>query len=248
MEKSVNLVAHRGYTLNYPENTLVGLGAAIEAGANFLEVDIQLSKDKVPFLFHDRDMQRLCDQAGSLHDYTASELNEFRASDSGRFGNKFADNPITTLLDLVGLMQTHPKVTVFIELKRSSLEKFGIEFMVEQVLSTLEPVKDQCVIISYSIEALAYVSEQYQWPIGAVHDDWEERNNEAIADLNPQYFFCDLETVPAEGDLKLNNTHLAVYECTDPKLAVALHKRGIEFVETFAIGEMLEQTRDIAGN
>ena len=235
------LVAHRGYTLHYPENTLLALEAAVAAGARYLEVDIQLSSDKVPFLFHDRNMQRLCGQEGALHDYTSTELGEFRASDQGRFGYKFVDNPITTLMALVGLMQRHPHVTVFIELKRSSLEHFGQELMVKKVISTLEPVKAQSVIISYNIEALAHVRAHYNWPVGAVVDDWEERHNKAIEQLNPQYLFCDLETLPKKGKVKYYASRIAVFECTDPAIAMDLHQRGVEFVETFAIGEMIEQ-------
>ena len=235
------LVAHRGYTLHYPENTLLGLEAAVAAGARFLEVDIQLSRDQVPYLFHDRNMQRLCGQELALHEYSADELARFHASDKQRFGYKFVDNPLTTLIGLVGLIQRHPAITVFIELKRSSLEKFGYELMVKKVLSILEPVKQQCVIISYNIESLAYVYREYKWPVGAVTDDWQERNTPAIVDLNPQYLFCDLESLPKKGPLKFYGSRLAVYECTDPKQAMSLYQRGIEFVETFAIGEMIEQ-------
>lgn len=235
------LVAHRGYTQHYPENTLLALEAAVAAGARYLEVDIQLSRDQIPFLFHDRDLQRLCGQKGALHDYSASELNEFRASDKGRFAYKYVDNPITSLIGLVGLMQRHPGVTVFVELKRSSLEKFGHELMAKKVLAVLEPVKSQCVIISYNIEALAYINHTYNWPVGAVTDEWKERNTKSIVDLNPQYLFCDLESLPQKGKIEFYGSRIAVYECTDPELAVSLCKRGVEFVETFAIGEMIEQ-------
>ncbi len=240
------LVAHRGYTQHYPENTLLGLEAAIKAGAAFLEVDIQLSKDHVPFLFHDRDLQRLCGQKGALHDYSAAELAGFRASDSDRFHDKYTDNPITSLSSLVELMQRYPEVGVFIELKRSSLEKFGHEDMVEKVLSILEPVRSQCIIISYNIESLAYVREHYKWPVGAVIDKWSERNNKAIEQLNPQYLFCDLESLPEQGEVSYLASHIAVFECTDPTVALALHKRGVAFVETFAIGEMHDQLQIMA--
>ena len=240
------LVAHRGYTQHYPENTLLGLDAAIVAGAKFLEVDIQLSKDLVPFVFHDRSLERLCGQEGALHDYSAVELSGFRASDPGRFGYKFTENPITTLIGLVGLMRRNPGVTVFVELKRSSLEKFGHELMVKKVISTLEAVKSQCVIISYDIEALAHAREHYRWPVGAVIDEWRERNTTAIEKLNPQYLFCDLETLPKKGPIKYFASRIAVFECTDPAQALALHKRGVEFVETFAIGEMHEQLQMMA--
>ena len=247
MRSFPQLVAHRGYTLHYPENTLLGLEAAVAAGARYLEVDIQLSRDQVPYLFHDRDMLRLCGQKGALHDYSSVELKEFRASDKGRFGYKFVDNPLTSLIALAGLIQRHPAITVFIELKRSSLETFGIELMVKKVLSILEPVRNQCVIISYNIEALAHANSKYGWPVGAVTDEWRDRNAKPIVELNPQYLFCDLETLPKKGALKFYGSRLAVYECTDPEVAMALSKRGIEFVETFAIGEMIEQLHTMAG-
>lgn len=239
--KFPKLVAHRGYTLHYPENTLLGLEAAIEAGADFLEVDIQLSKDQVPFLFHDRNLERLCEQKGTVYDYSATELNAFRAADKQRFAYKYVDNPLTTLIGLVGLMQRYPQVTVFIELKRISLEKFGIDLMVKQVLSTLESVKSQCVIISYNIESLAHVRKHYNWPVGAVVDEWDERNSKAIQELSPQYLFCDLETLPKKGRVKFFASRIAVFECTDPVVALDLYKRGVEFIETFAIGEMRQQ-------
>ena len=241
------LVAHRGYTLHYPENTLLGLEAAIGAGAAFLEVDIQLSKDQVPFLFHDRTLERLCGQKGTVYDYSATDLNAFRAADQQRFGYKYVDNPLSTLIGLVGLMQRYPQVTVFVELKRISLEKFGHELMVKKVLSILEPVKSQCVIISYNIEALAHVREQYNWAVGAVVDEWQDRNSTAIQELNPQYLFVDLETLPKKGRLKFYASRIAVFECTDPLVALDLHRRGVEFVETFAMGEMHQQLHMMAG-
>ena len=52
------LIAHRGYPAYYPENTLVGLEAALKAGADFLEFDVQLSADRVPLLLHDENLKR----------------------------------------------------------------------------------------------------------------------------------------------------------------------------------------------
>ncbi|MEK7733824.1 MAG: glycerophosphodiester phosphodiesterase family protein [Pseudomonadota bacterium] len=62
------LVAHRGYTLLYPENTLSAVRGAIEAGGRYVEVDIQLSRDEVPVLFHDHTLKRLCGVDGAVHE------------------------------------------------------------------------------------------------------------------------------------------------------------------------------------
>ena len=242
-----NLVAHRGYTLHYPENTLPAIAAAVTAGAKFVEVDIQLSADETPFLFHDRTLERLCGQPGALHDYSASELAQFRAADQGRFGDKFKDTPITRLLELLEFMQAHPELTVFIELKRSSIDKFGIEMMVQRTLSVLQAVQAQCVIISYNIKALAHVQKVYGWLVGAVVDEWQERNQDDIKQLKPEYLFCDLDSLPAEGEINYYESRIAVFECTDAQQALALAQRGVELIETFAIGEMLQETGVLPG-
>ena len=112
------LVAHRGYPQHYPENTLIGIDAAIRAGARYIEVDVQLSADRVPVLFHDRTLDRLCRAPGMIHEFTREELKNFHALEFERFGYKFAQNPITTLAELGALLVRHPQVTAFIEIKR----------------------------------------------------------------------------------------------------------------------------------
>ena len=53
------LVAHRGLQVRLPENSLPAIEAALAVGARAFEVDVQLSSDAVPMLYHDPDMQRI---------------------------------------------------------------------------------------------------------------------------------------------------------------------------------------------
>ena len=50
------LVAHRGFRGKYPENTILSITKAIEAGALFVELDVQFSEDKLPIIYHDSDL------------------------------------------------------------------------------------------------------------------------------------------------------------------------------------------------
>ena len=73
-------VAHRGYFDNeagIPENSLASFRAAIEKGF-VIELDIQLSSDGVAFVFHDADLERMCNVQGKIWDYTAAELTEMK--------------------------------------------------------------------------------------------------------------------------------------------------------------------------
>ncbi len=233
------LVAHRGYPVRLPENTLPSIEAALQAGAHYLEVDVQLSKDAEPLLFHDRELRRLCGQDGAVHDYNWQELQVFRVHDQERLKNDLLDIAIPHLREFVALLQQHPDVTVFIELKRVSLERFGIQAVVEQVLPLLQPIKNQAVLISYSLEALQHLQQASDTSLGVIIDDWAQREQSAILAIQPQYLFCNLESVPVAGELVCKGCKLVVFECTDPQQAHTLLQRGVSLVETFAIGEML---------
>lgn len=237
--KQPELVAHRGYADRYPENTLLAIEAAVEAGARFVEFDVLLSSDQVPVLFHDRDCQRMCAQPGAVHEYSFAELQTFAVAQTDKFGDAFNDNRITSLHELVDYIKSVPHVTVFAELKRQALDYFGIAVMLDRVLPLLANIASQVVVISYSIESLLALRDRCSLPLGAVFDRWAERNDPLIKKLQPEFMFTDIDDLPEQGELGFTNSRLAVYECIDPQRAQQVFERGVDMVETFRIAEML---------
>lgn len=232
------LVAHRGYPRHYPENSLAGVQAALATGACYVEVDVQLSRDGVPVLFHDRDLQRLCHRPGAIHDYSWSQLQTLDVYASGA-SPRLSQAPLAALSDLVAIIPTRPGVLFFIELKRVALEQWGIESVLDGVLPMLQPVANQCCVISYQLEALKQVRERTTTlPVGAVIDTWAEREAPALVELHSDYLFCNLKSLPEQGPLQRTDAQLAVFETVDPQQARQLLARGVDLVETFAIGEM----------
>lgn len=76
--------AHRGLHNNEtqaPENSMAAFEKAVQAGYG-IELDVQLSKDRVPVVFHDFTLQRICGQEGKVCDYTYEELHEFKLCNS----------------------------------------------------------------------------------------------------------------------------------------------------------------------
>ena len=76
--------AHRGYhdgNVLVPENSLPSFLAAIEAGYG-IELDVQLSSDKVPMVIHDADLMRICGVEGKVWDYTCQELQQMHLFDT----------------------------------------------------------------------------------------------------------------------------------------------------------------------
>jgi glycerophosphoryl diester phosphodiesterase len=230
------LVAHRGYALRYPENTRVGIAAAIGAGARFFEVDVQLTADLVPVLFHDRTLERVCGVPGEIRSMPFSHVVTMKAAERSRFGDQFSHEPIATLADVCQLLKDHPEVTGFIEVKEESIERFGVERVLDRVWEILEPARNQCVLISFSLDLLRLAHGKGLHPLAAVIERWEELDK--TRPLLPDYVFCDVNGLPSAGDLRVDWTRLVVYEVADPEMALALSHRGVGFIETFAFREL----------
>ena len=85
--------AHRGLHDNSsqaPENSMAAFRRALETGYG-MELDVQLSKDRVPVVFHDETLERVCGVQGKVQDYTFAELEEFRLLKSEERIPRFAD-------------------------------------------------------------------------------------------------------------------------------------------------------------
>jgi glycerophosphoryl diester phosphodiesterase len=74
------VISHAGCAGHVPENTLAGIRAALEIGADAIEVDIQAGADGVPVLMHDLTVNRTTDGSGDLASLTPRQL---RALDAG---------------------------------------------------------------------------------------------------------------------------------------------------------------------
>lgn len=74
------VVAHRGASAAYPENTLPSFEGAVQAGADLVELDVRLSADNEPVILHDLDVSVTTDGTGRVHELTLSEIKGFDAS------------------------------------------------------------------------------------------------------------------------------------------------------------------------
>lgn len=87
------LYAHRGLhdnTSEAPENSMAAFQKAVDAGFG-IELDVQLSLDKVPVVFHDFSLARACGAKGKVADYTYEELQQFTLFESEQRIPKFSD-------------------------------------------------------------------------------------------------------------------------------------------------------------
>ena len=235
------LVAHRGYPLRFPENTLEGITAALEAGACIVEFDVQLSADGVPVVIHDQDLKRTAGVDLCVLDTGITGLKRVSVGEPARFGDTFPDVRIPTLDVVIALLQLWPNAEAFVEIKRTSLRRFGRPAVLKQILNVLRPLPDRCILISFDSEVLVMVKNSGEFRTGWVVEAFNDQNYELAARLTPDFLFCKTGLIPVPPhSLWPGQWKWVVYEINDPQLALDLAKRGIKFIETGAIGEMLQ--------
>ncbi|MDX5976903.1 glycerophosphodiester phosphodiesterase family protein [Vreelandella alkaliphila] len=82
--ESFQVIAHRGASGHAPESTMAAYELAHEWGADYLELDVQITSDGELVVFHDDAIDRTSDGEGNIHDYTLEEL---KALDTGTWFN-----------------------------------------------------------------------------------------------------------------------------------------------------------------
>jgi len=237
------LIAHRGYSGRYPENTLLAYKAAYQHGARFMELDLQLTADRVPFLHHDRTLKRMAGVDLDIRDTNAKQVRQLKASYSARFGDDFADNSFTSFKKFCKWLKSQPEVMTFIEIKQDSIDRFGMSLVVDEVYKRIlqAEVEGQCVIISFNPEAVEYSRNISSMQVGWVVPKWVEANHLIATRLEPEYLFCDKNFLP-ENDSEIWNGswQWAIYNLDDAVSAIAMANRGFSMLETNQIGSLME--------
>ncbi len=110
----ISVIAHRGEHLSHPENTLPAFQAAINAGADYFELDIRTTSDGRLILMHDGTVDRTTNGKGRVRELT---FNQIRALDAGaKFDPKFTGTKVPTLEEALTL--AHGKIAIYLDCKQ----------------------------------------------------------------------------------------------------------------------------------
>ncbi|MEO1855873.1 MAG: glycerophosphodiester phosphodiesterase family protein, partial [Rubritalea sp.] len=160
-EDKVLIIAHRGSSMDAPENTLAAIQMAVDAGADFIEIDVQETADGVVVVFHDSDYKRLANKKLNIWDAQSSELPNIEIG--SWFDPKFSDQTTPTLKQVFDICRG--KSGVLIELKY-----YGHDVALEQkVIDIVEAEKmtEQIMIMSLNYEGMQKVRKlRPDWKIG----------------------------------------------------------------------------------
>ncbi|WP_191557074.1 glycerophosphodiester phosphodiesterase [Metabacillus idriensis] len=150
--RSMLTVAHRGASGYAPENTIASYDKAIEMKADFIEIDLQVSKDGRLMVIHDDSVERTTNGKGNVRDLT---FNELRKLDAGSwFHGSFAGQKIPTFDEV--LDRYSEKCGLLIELKSPALYP-GIEQKVYDALASrglIENRKTNVIVQSFDTNSM----------------------------------------------------------------------------------------------
>lgn len=97
------IAAHRGDRSVAPENTMPAIVAALEGSMDFIETDVQLTRDNVPVLMHDTFVNRTTNGFGRVSDFTLFEIQQLDAG--AWYSPSFAHTRVPTLESLLSALQ-----------------------------------------------------------------------------------------------------------------------------------------------
>ena len=147
------VTAHRGYSSAAPENTLAAFQAAIDAGCERAELDVQMTKDGVLVVTHDTSLRRCTGLIANIYDVDYDSLSDLSA---GRwFSKKYAGEHIPTLMQVLELCKG--KIQLNIEIKPDPAMPGLEEKTVQEIYEA--GFEHDCVITSQSYETLCKVKE-----------------------------------------------------------------------------------------
>lgn len=115
---SFSTIAHRGYSAEYPENTLVAFEAAIQAGADMSELDVTLTRDRQMVVIHDDHLNRTTTGSGVVRDFSLAEIKKLDAG--SWFDRRFRFESVPSLKEALALVKGRGLLNV--EIKSSAYE------------------------------------------------------------------------------------------------------------------------------
>ena len=157
------VIAHRGYSQNFPENTLVAVQAALTAGVPMVEIDVMFSRDRKLVVIHDAALERTTNGCGAVNNYTLEELKQLDAG--SWFDVRFAGQRLPELSEVLDLVSGLTRVNI--EIKAQAYEHRPPQDAIEkQVVALIKQknMQDSILISSFEIDILVQIASMENPP------------------------------------------------------------------------------------
>ena len=112
-DNHVNIVAHRGFSGEYPENTALAFREALALDVEMIEIDVHLARDESLIIVHDGTVDRTSDGTGRIADLTLAEIKRL---DAGSWmDERFRNERFLTLSETLELIGDKTRLNVHIK-------------------------------------------------------------------------------------------------------------------------------------
>ena len=230
------VIAHRGVSGSYPENTLSAFQAAIDIRAEMVELDISTSKDGIPVTVHDRTVDRTTDFEGDVQSFSLEELKRMEVG--AWFSEQFRGEEFPTLKNSLELMKD--KIAVNIEIKTEAVSD---EIEGGVVDKALQVVKDLDMTSSVIFSSFDYrVMEQLnvldpkmaKALLYEASQSDELLPSELVRKHKVDIFNCSYKQLSEEwiNDLQKHEIPYFVYTVNEPELMRELIEKDVSGIFT----------------
>ena len=242
------VIAHRGNSAHRPENTLASFASALELGADFVEFDVQLTRDGEVVVIHDPTLDRTTDAAGRIGDLTLAEVKRVSAGYPKLFGEQYLGERVPTLSEVLGMLRD--RAVAMIEIKPDSVTadaEAGIEaHTVAEIRKA--GMEGQVALLSFARPALLRaramapeVRRGHLFYRAQVADVLAGIRETAPAVVLPEKGMLSAELRDAVRD---TGVHLATWVVDDPAELAALAAFDLYGIGSNRPGEMMEALRE----
>ena len=160
-DQSPLVIGHRGASALAPENTIVAFERAMRDGADGIEFDVRLARDRVPVVIHDATLRRTGLREGHVAGLTSDELSEvdvgtwFNLRHPLRAQQAYAEARIPTLAEVFELF-SKSDATLYVEMKCAASEGRALAQEVVRLVCDYSLV-DNVVVESFTHDAIAEI-------------------------------------------------------------------------------------------
>lgn len=239
MKKDTLLVAHRGLSASYPENSFAAFKAALEF-ADIIELDVHLTRDNVLVVLHDDTLDRTTDGRGKVEDFTLKEIKDLDAG--SWFAEEFAGERVPTLEEVLKFVKG--KIKLNIEIKNIEDENLNLKTVEEcvRLVKKFDMVED-VIVSSFDHDILSYLKKMA--PKFRIYLLFGQENSHLFYDLVRQNKLISyIQKRQAEGvnigipllsskiveDLKKVGLKVGVYTINEQNVAQKFLKLGVNLI------------------
>ncbi|MBU7450599.1 glycerophosphodiester phosphodiesterase family protein [Leuconostoc citreum] len=155
MTRQTQIIAHRGYRVVAPENSIPAFEAALAYHPDMLETDVHRTKDGHLVIIHDEKVDRTTDGTGLVKDLTLSEIKQLNAGEYKM--PKMNDVKVPTLAELLCFLRDQQfDKTLLLEIKTDHINYSGIEKEILDMIASFQP-EYRIIYQSFNLETLKLI-------------------------------------------------------------------------------------------